>query len=224
MKKSILILALFFILAGTAFAQKLDKHHSGSILIGGSIGAGFTPNVFSGFSSSSNISKGNYAFSAGAGAHLDYYFNNMFSITSGVGVQAGIYAFLDREINFMDEDANLVDIAKTPISITIPVMAHINFPFFQFLYAGVGVNFNIPVGSITDEISVRVDGQNASDYVDFDTKGKFFVGVPVDVGFDFISAGQGGMRLFFRVTPEFHDGKTVVPIGLVWQIFNIRLR
>jgi hypothetical protein len=58
----------------------------------------------------------------------------------------------------------------------------------------------------------------------FDTNGDFFVGLPIDIGFDFVKPGRGGGRFFFRITPEFHEGGTVLPIGFIWQIYNWKIK
>jgi hypothetical protein len=47
--------------------------------------------------------------------------------------------------------------------------------------------------------------------------------LPIDFGFDFIKAGKGGSRFFFRVTPEFHKNGTTIPIGFIWQIYNWKI-
>jgi hypothetical protein len=47
-----------------------------------------------------------------------------------------------------------------------------------------------------------------------------FLSLPIDIGFDFIRPGRGGPRVFFRITPTFHKGGIIVPVGLMWQIYN----
>ena len=218
-KKLIFVLVLFSLLTGGVFAQKVDKHQAGAILIGMDLGAAVTPNVISTISSmfkgSDSFSEGNYAITATLGAHVDYYLFSWLSFNSGVIVKPGVYAFLRKNFEF-SENTKITDIAKTPLNLTIPLMAHVNVPALQWLYAGAGLQFNFPMSSMIDSVIPPEYGQ-------FDTKGGFFLGIPLDLGFDFIHAGQGGMRFFFRVTPEFHDGKTVVPIGFIWQVFNIKL-
>jgi hypothetical protein len=68
--------------------------------------------------------------------------------------------------------------------------------------------------------AVQIDTRYYDANIEFGTKGKFFVGLPIDIGFDFIRAGRGGARLFFRLTPEFHENGTAIPIGLVLQVWN----
>ena len=216
MKKFVFILIISLFLAGNAFSQVANKHGKGAMLIGFDVGAAGTTNFTKILKSSASYSKGNYGLNFGAGVHFDYYLNNVFSLGTGLRYQPGIYLFLDKDYDF-SKSTSFSDIAKSPICLTVPIMAHINVPVFQWLYAGAGVNLNFPIGSL-------LDSQIPVELGDFDTKGNFFIGIPIDLGFDFISAGQGGMRIFFRVTPEFHEGGTVVPIGFIWQVFNIKLR
>jgi hypothetical protein len=54
-------------------------------------------------------------------------------------------------------------------------------------------------------------------------KGDFFVGLPIDIGFDSVKPGRGGGRFFFRITPEFHKKGVAVPIGFIWQIYNWKI-
>jgi len=104
--------------------------------------------------------------------------------------------------------------------LTIPFAAHVNIPYVEWLYTGIGLNINIPLFGMLDSTINDSGGPKIS------TKGKTFVGLPIDLGFDFVKPGRGGARFFFRVTPEFHkvDGvdKTfvTVPIGFAWQIWN----
>ena len=218
-KRGLIVLVLVAVAAGGVFAQKVDKHQAGAILIGIDLGAAVTPNIISTmrgvFKGSASFNEGNYAITATLGAHLDYYLFSWLSFNTGVILKPGIYAFLRRNYQF-SEDTKITDIAKTPLNLTIPLMAHVNVPSLQWLYAGAGLQFNFPMSSMIDSVI-------PPEYDQLDTKGGFFLGMPFDVGFDFIPAGQGGMRFFFRITPEFHDGKTVVPIGFIWQVFNIKL-
>ena len=204
-KKFIFIIVLILTLTANVFSQKLDKHYAGSILIGGNVWGGATPNIFGVTGNSDVFSSGNYAATGSAGFHVDLYLTRLLSISSGLSYGLGVYAFLDSEVR--GDNLSLKDFGKTPMMLTVPVNLRLNLPIFHWIYAGVGVNFNFPVGHFQDS-----QGQ-----------GNTFYGVPIDLGFDFISPGAGGMRFFLRATPEFHGDKTVVPIGLVWQIFNIRL-
>jgi hypothetical protein len=84
-------------------------------------------------------------------------------------------------------------------------------PKLEWLYTGIGLNLNIPILGMFDSLT----GEN--------TKGDFFIGLPIDLGFDFIKAGRGGGRFFFRITPEFHENGTTLPIGFIWQIYNWKI-
>jgi hypothetical protein len=218
--RKIFVFLLVLIAMGGVFAETATKHLNGDILLGFDIGAGLTTNILGNMSAMTSLEKGNYALVFGGGLNLDYYLGSVLSVSSGVRFHSGIYAFLDKNLIF-NEDTNFSDIAKTPMCITVPVMAHINFPFFQWLYAGAGVTLNFPFKSLLDnQIPPEVEAQLGK----IDTKGTFFIGVPIDLGFDFITAGHGGMRLFFRILPEFHGSHTVMPIGIIWQIANIKLK
>jgi hypothetical protein len=75
---------------------------------------------------------------------------------------------------------------------------------------GVNVAINIPIADL-----LRPRDQ------DFSSRGDVFISLPIDLGFDFIKSGRGGPRVFLRVTPTFHKGGMTVPVGLVWQIYNM---
>jgi hypothetical protein len=82
---------------------------------------------------------------------------------------------------------------------------------------GAGVNFNIPLTSMTKNFE-RVSGVEMPD-----TKGAFFFTLPVDLGFDLVKAKDGGARFFFRFTPTFLKEGVLLPLGVVWQIYNFRI-
>lgn len=205
-KKILLVLLLFLLLAGGAFAE--SRHKGGDILLGIDLGAGFTGNIFR-MIGHDTISSGSYALAGEAGFNLDFYLFSWLSVNSGIFASPGAYVYVPSGGNIDTDD--FFNWAKTPVCLTIPAMVHINFPFLDFLYLGIGLNFNFPVTAIP------VDGVS--------NKGKFFVGMPIDLGFDFIKAGRGGGRLFLRITPEFHkeDHRPVV-WSLMWQIYNFKLR
>ena len=211
-KKGLVLLVLIAILAGSVFAGgKQPKHLAGDILLGIDLGLGVTPSI--GKIKNDTIPAGNYALAFDIGLNFDYYMFKWLSFNTGAFVHAGAYLFLDDwESNFYS-GKNLTDIAKTPICFTLPIMAHINIPGVSFLYLGAGVTLNFPVSSMLD-----------SEFSAIDTKGKFFVGIPLDFGFDFVKPGRGGGRFFFRVTPEFHKGggKPLL-VGFMWQIYNCKL-
>ena len=203
------ILALFFtvLLTGTVFAK---KHESGNVLAGINLGLGVTPNITK--VTKSGIPEGNYAAIGDIGVTFDYYPFSWLSISSGLFIHQGLYQLLDHDLDFNNADKFKSSLVS-PMCLTVPFSIHINFPFAEWLYAGAGLNLNFPVLGVTK-----------SDLPGFDTKGVFFTGIPIDIGFDFIRQGKGGSRLFFRITPEFHKKGTVMPIGFIWQIYNIKVR
>jgi hypothetical protein len=211
----ILAIALVFGMTGPgAFAQ--EKHQPFDVLIGFNTGFGITPNIFGLFSSISDqkIPKGNYAIIIDFGITGDFYLFNWLSFNSGLFLHPDLYVLLDQELKGKFE---FKDIAATPLCLTIPLAAHINVPNVEWLYAGAGLSLNIPLFGLLDSTVKNVSGMN------IDTKGDFFVGLPIDIGFDFIKPGRGGTRFFFRVTPEFHKRGTTVPIGFIWQSWNWRI-
>jgi hypothetical protein len=104
--------------------------------------------------------------------------------------------------------------------LTIPLQAHVNVPRAEWFYAGLGIAFNIPLFSPFEK-TADFFGLSNEDMPNL--KGAFFVSLPIDVGFDFLKAGEGGGRLFLRFTPTFIDGNTLLPIGFIWQIYNFRI-
>lgn len=202
-KRVLLVLILFAVLAGSVFSE--SRHESGDLLLGLDIGWGFTPKIFK---LSAVTLLGNYAWAFDVGLNLDFYLFNWLSLNSGVFVHGGPYLLLKEATT---GNVNFLDMAKTPICLTFPVMAHINIPGADVLYLGAGLTLNIPVASMTDSLGI-------------DTKGTFFAGLPIDFGFDFIKAGGGGSRFFFRITPEFHKSGTPVLVGFMWQLYNFKLR
>jgi hypothetical protein len=206
---AILALALVFGMTGTAaFAQ--EKHQPSDVLIGLNWGMGITPNIGDVFSiKDDKIPQGNYALVFDFGLTGDFYLLNWLSINTGLLLHPDLYVLLDQDFN---TDKSFTDIAASPLCLTIPIMAHINVPKAEWLYTGIGLNFNIPIVGMLDSVA------------DIDTKGKSFIGLPIDLGFDFIKSGSGGMRFFFRVTPEFHKHGTAVPVGFIWQIWNWKVK
>jgi len=217
-KKLVLALLMAMLLAGGAFGQKEHRHQPFDVLIGLNFGFGISPNTFgllgslSGGLSEGNIRHGNYAITIDFGVTGDFYIFSWLSVNTGLLVHPDLYAFWNQDIQDLFDPGESIDfsgIFKTPICLTIPIAAHVNIPKVEWLYMGAGVSLNIPLFSLLDSV-----------VSDFDTKGEFFVGLPIDLGFDFVRPGRGGMRFFFRVTPEFHKGGTTVPIGFIWQIWN----
>jgi hypothetical protein len=217
-KNGLLVLVLASVLAGGIFAQEggeqstdLHKHQPFDMLLGLNLGLGITPNVGDLLSvgSSNSIPKGNYAVIYDFGLTYDFYLFNWLSFNTGLLLHPDIYLLLDQDLDNID---SFTDIAATPLCVTIPLAAHVNIPKVEWLYAGIGLTLNIPVSGMFDGLAAT------------DTKGDFFAGLPIDIGFDFVKPGKGGARLFFRITPEFHEKGTAVPIGFIWQIYNWKIR
>jgi len=205
--KVLLVFLLVLLIAGSAFSQRQHKHESGNMLFGIDVGMGITPTRNFAKLASESVPSGNYAFTFDLGLNLDYYLFSWLSINSGLLMHSGMYLLLDGALFFGGD--KFYEYAYMPICLTVPIMAHINVPFVEWLYLGAGVHLNFPVSTIPISNS---------------SKGDFFIGVPIDLGFDFIKAGKGGSRFFFRVTPEFHYGKTPILIGFMWQMYNFKLR
>jgi len=201
-KKILIVSVLAVIIAGGTFAQEEHKHQPFDVLLGLNFGLGISPNIGQLFSS--DIPSGSYAIVFDFGLTGDFYLFNWLSFNTGLLLHPDIYLTLSRSVEVDD----FTDIAAAPLCLTIPIAAHINIPKVEWLYMGIGLNLNFPITGMFDSIA------------DVDTKGDFFVGLPVDLGFDFIQSGSGGARFFFRVTPEIHEHGTAIPIGFIWQIYN----
>ncbi|MDR2618269.1 MAG: hypothetical protein LBC62_05295 [Treponema sp.] len=204
-KKGLVALVLAAFVAGGVFAQEEYKHQPFDMLLGINSGLGVSPNIGGAF----NLQKGNYAITFDLGLTYDFYLFNWLSFNTGLLLHPDIYVLLDQD-QFGDD--NFTKYAATPVCLTIPLAAHINVPKVEWLYAGVGLNLNIPVSSMLDDT-----------VIDIDTKGDFFIGLPIDIGFDFIKPGKGGSRFFFRITPEIHENGTTLPVGFMWQVYNWKI-
>jgi len=180
------------------------------------VGIGFTPSLFDVFSVKDSFPKGDYALTFDLGLSYDYYQTGWLSFSAGLNTHFGMYAFLTQDL-MVKPNTGFLDIASTPLFLAIPLSAHINIPYVNFLYAGIGVSLNIPLVSI-------ITSDDPEDPRQPDMSGDVFLGMPIDIGFDLMPEDSGGMRIFFRITPEFHRSGTVVPIGLVWQVFNLKIR
>jgi hypothetical protein len=207
---------LVFVLAGTAFSAEQFKHQRGDMYAGVNIGMGFTPSLFGVFSVDDSFPKGDYALTFDLGLSYDYYQTEWLSFNAGLTAHFGMYAFLTQDLPLRQNTA-FTDIAATPLSLSIPLSAHINIPYVNFLYAGIGVSLNIPMVSL-------LNGDDPDDIRQPDMSGDVFLGMPIDIGFDLMPEDSGGMRFFFRIRPEFHRNGTVAPIGFIWQAFNLKIR
>jgi len=245
-KKIVVMMTILAVIgAGMVFADDEDnfelipepkqhKHHPFDVLLGINAGSGLTPNFFTIIPKLMNNeppSMDNYGLIiADAGLTVDFYILPWLSFNSGLSLRPALYLFLGKNIDDVD-DFEITDWATFPFCLTIPIAMHVNIPVIEWLYAGIGLNLNIPLFSPLDAARRAVKdatGDIGADMDVPDVKGKFYIGLPIDIGFDFFSnkkpgSSKGGMRLFFRITPEFHEQATVVPIGLVWQIWNFNV-
>jgi hypothetical protein len=221
MKKKILVLVLAVSIGSGLFAQKYQPF---DMLIGFNAGLGISPNFFglidwassnsNNPGSNSNIPKGNYALIFDVGLSYDFYLFNWLSFNSGLFLHPDIYLILDQDLSTAK---SFSEVMSTPLCLTIPLMAHVNVPMLDWLYAGIGLSFNFPLLGMLDSLVKEKTDQA------IDTKGSFFVGLPIDIGIDFVKPDGGGGRFFIRITPEFHEKGTAVPIGFIWQINNWRI-
>jgi hypothetical protein len=222
MKKVFAIITVAMVMSTVAFAQEekpqqevnvqketVHKHKPSDMLLGLNFGLGLTSNIGDFFTTSGgSMPKGNYAFTFDFGLTYDFYLFNWLSFNTGLLLHPDIYLILDQKL---EEVGSFSDIASSPLCLTIPLASHVNVPKVEWLYAGIGLNLNIPITGM-------LDGSFGAD-----TKGDFFIGLPIDIGFDFIRVGKGGGRFFFRIAPEFHKKGTVVPVGFIWQIWNWKI-
>jgi hypothetical protein len=213
-KKNLSVLVFAVFVAGGIFAQEkpdvVYKHQSFDMLIGINWGLGLTSNIGDFFNVSGGMPEGNYAFTSDFGLTYDFYLFNWLSFNTGLLLHPDIYAILDQKFDAADK---FTDVAATPVCLTIPLAAHVNIPMVEWLYAGIGLNLNIPISSMLDQTGTA----------EIDTKGDFFVGLPIDIGFDLVKPGRGGGRFLFRITPEFHEKGTAVPVGFIWQVYNWKI-
>jgi hypothetical protein len=221
MAKRVFFVLLFAALAaGWAGAEEnsgarpiAHKHNRFDLLLGMNLGIGMTANygdLANAPSAGGPIKifpKGNYAFIADIGISIDLYLSSWLSLNTGLYLHPDLYYISDTKTIAYD----LRDVMWAPICATIPIAAHINIPKVEWLYAGMGLTINIPI--------IEMPGGMKG----VDRKGKSFLGMPIDIGFDFTKPNRNGSRFFFRFTQEFHEGGTVVPVGVIWQIHNWQL-
>ncbi len=247
-KKIVILIALLAVLgAGAVFADDEDietreevqaetqpevraeakphHHQPFDVLVGLNSGLGITPSFFeligSFTSGSGSIPVSNYALTFDLGLTADFYLFPWLSFNTGLLLHPDFYILLEKDFA-----------VGLPVCLTIPIGVHINVPYVEWLYAGIGLNLNIPLFSPMDNLTDLIpDMANdlLKEYTGIDIKnlkGDFFVGLPIDIGFDTFKnkkpgEKKGGGRFFFRITPEFHkNGMTTVPIGFMWQIWN----
>jgi hypothetical protein len=227
-RKAAALVVMGCLVLGAASAQENaassgHKHEPFDVLLGLNLGFGVSSNLFNTISaiaswqSGNTLPEGAAAVTFDLGVTADFYLLNWLSFSSGLLLHPDIY-LTPKGLNLTDRPAKFTDIFATPLCLTIPFAAHVNIPTLEWLYVGLGLNLNLPLTSLLDSTGV------AAAITRIDTKGKFFVGLPIDIGFDFVKPGSnGGARLVFRITPEFHENGTAVPIGIMWQVWNWKL-
>ena len=199
MKKSISILVIFIGLTIPLFAQNETDNE----LADTPQGKHNPFDMYFGVSlgASGMRTSNNGILTTNLGVNYGFYFFSWLSINTGILFHTEIYS-----------DQNLLtgnNPMQTPLCFTIPFGFYFNIPKVEWLYTGVNLAVNIPIADL------RSPGEQ-----DFHTQSDVFLSMPIDFGFDFIKPGRGGSRLLFRVTPTFHKGGTVVPVGVMWQIYN----
>ena len=138
------------------------------------------------------------------GVNYGFYIFNWLSLNTGV--------LFHTELYFGNNLLTGTEPMQTPLCFTIPFGFHFNIPKVEWLYTGASFAVNIPIADY------RTSGERNS----FSENNVFF-SLPIDIGIDFIKPNRGGSRLLFRVTPTFHKSDTIVPVGVIWQIYNWRV-
>ncbi|GHT55209.1 hypothetical protein FACS1894109_01320 [Spirochaetia bacterium] len=134
------------------------------------------------------------------------------SITEADDENSAMQAAIDKALEVVHIQAGLF--------LTIPFNVHFNIPMVEWLYGGLGLEIHIPVSDagldslLPADIATYLPGGSI--------KGKTFVSLPIDFGFDFSRVKNNGKpsrsRLLFRLEPEFFgNGMTSMPVSLVWQ-------
>ena len=161
----------------------------------------FLDNYFGVGIGAAGMKTGDYGiFSADLGVSYGFYLHEWISINTGLLFHTEIYSGK----NLLTANEPIL----TPLCFTIPFGVHFNIPKIEWLYTGVSIAVNIPIAGFGSGGQNVFPGNNV------------FISLPIDLGFDFIKPGKGGSRVFFRITPTFHNEGTAFPIGFVWQIYN----
>ena len=201
MKKLSWFLLLIIGLIMPVFAQ--GKHQQFDMYFGLSLGA------------AGMKTNDNGIFTADFGVNYGFYFFNRVSINTGILFHTELYS-----------NHNMLtgtDPMQTPLCFTIPIGFHFNIPKAEWLYTGVSFAVNIPIADFrSSSASVNRHGEVSGGKSPFTADSVFF-SLPIDIGIDMIKPGRGGSRLLFRVTPAFYKGGTIVPLGIIWQIYNWRV-
>ena len=140
-------------------------------------------------------------FTANLGVAYGFYLHKWVSLNTGLLFHTEFYSGHNLLTNSNPMAA--------PFCFTLPFGLHFNIPGVEWIYTGVNIAINIPIANL----------KSSGDHDAF-SGNNIFISMPIDFGFDFIQAGKGGSRAFIRITPTFHSGGFIVPVGLVWQIYN----
>lgn len=211
MRKFVGLMFILTVLASVGFTQENTppppntKYSPFDMLVGYGSGMGFNMqgDVF-------KLKEGFMIFTVDLGVNFDFYIFNWLSVSSGLGLAENLSMVIENDLS-KDSDITITDVMNTPFCLTIPVQVHINTPRLDWLYFGTGVYINIPLFNV-------LDTARASSDVDLpDTKGKVFVSMPIDVGFDFGHKDKTSQRFMFRITPNFLELKTLVSFGFFYQ-------
>ncbi|MDR1239357.1 MAG: hypothetical protein LBK27_04520 [Treponema sp.] len=215
MKKIIGLLVMACVLSTAVFAQEegpKHRHEPLDMLLGINLGT----TLFATMKDFVTNPKVSFLWSADFGLTYDFYVFSWLSVNTGLLLHPQFSAIWKPEYE-EKPDLKLTDYIQAPLCLTVPLQAHVNVPRVEWLYLGAGINLNFPVTGMLEELEKAI-GLDMPD-----SKGKFFVSVPVDFGFDMTDSRNGGVRLFFRLTPTFLEQGTLVPFGVMWQIYNFRI-
>jgi hypothetical protein len=214
MRKWLSVLVVLFFTSSILFAAEESdakhKHQPLDMLLGFNAGVGGM--VTGDFL---NLEPGsNFLVSYDLGLTYEVYIFPWLSVNTGLFIHPEMRLAVPSSV---DPNLTMSDFFAFPICLTIPISAHVNIPFVEFLYVGAGVNINIPLSSI------EIPGITAAG----DLKGDTFLSIPIDIGFDFMNPNKNGSRFFIRITPSFYADNAIVPVGIMWQtnmkIFGLKL-
>lgn len=155
-----------------------------------------------------SLKEGYFILDAYAGANFDVYLLNWLSVSTGLYFYEVMAVNLKEDLS-QNSNLKLTDMMRTPFCLTLPLQAHINMPGLEWLYLGMGMNFNIPLFSL-----LQTSTPAGIDLPD--TKGDPYLSLPIDIGID-ITMGGKFRRLVFRITPHFIEPDTLVTFGIMFQ-------
>jgi hypothetical protein len=231
-KKGFLFVFLMILAAGGVFAQgeatKPHKHEAFDLLVG--IGMGFDIGMekvdYTSYWGDKDSNLDMY-YNANFNVNFDFYMSSWFSVSTGFMFGPSIFTY--RRFPYIQEITK--DGKNVGMYMTIPLSLHINMPYIEWLYLGVGVGFNIPVASFApfyDKYLIIQPPYEA----------RYFTSLPLDIGVDYAKKeNRAGGRFIIRITPQFHpyyfdytkyDGayaiatkdKVIMTYGIVWQFYN----